>query len=180
MKAFFLKLLGVHRVAIAVSLLLATAVTTCRARDNSLVRMGRTLEKTEARARHADSVLAETTKRLAAIDTQFVYDTVRVMRAVSRTLTLRDTLLQHKTDTVLVVKYVEQTDSTIRACTDLKKDCQAYRYEAERKFAAYEERLSVKLPPSPRSCTIPVVKAASVSGTVGGIAGFILGAIASK
>lgn len=111
----------------------------CHARDNALKAEGIAVE----RYRVADSTLRVVTPQLARVDTLLVRDTVTVRTAVNRVRTLRDTLLVHLTDTVLVKQFVTRADSAAAACVELVTDCSAFRAFATQKIAALESKLNV-------------------------------------
>lgn len=72
---------------------------------------------------HADTIKIAVTKA----ETVFVskVDTFHIWR--TKTLTVRDTLLRHLTDTVLVKQYVAASDTALRACSDVIISCDTIR-----------------------------------------------------
>ncbi len=129
----------------ALAVLIVAVMAACHARDNALKAEGIALE----RSRVADSTLKAIAPRLARVDTLIVRDTIRTRVAVDRVVTLRDTVLTHLTDTVLVKEFVTRADSAAKACVELSTDCQAFRALATQKIAALESKLSL-VPPSRR------------------------------
>lgn len=119
----------------AVVLLMAA----CHARDNALKATGIAVE----RARVADSTLAAVKPQLARAETLIVHDTKTVRVAVDRVVTLRDTVLEHLTDTLLVKTFVTRADSAAKACVELSNDCQAFRAFATQTIAALEAKVRV-------------------------------------
>lgn len=72
---------------------------------------------------HADTIKIAVTKA----ETVFVskVDTFTVWR--TKTIALRDTLLRHVADTVLVKQYVAASDTALRACSDVIISCDTIR-----------------------------------------------------
>lgn len=99
----------------------------------------------------ADSTIKANAGKLARVDTLLVRDTVRVRETVTRLTTLRDTVLRHLTDTLLIREYVTRTDSAAHACTELSNDCAAFRTFALQRFA----QDSIKLLVQPHVTTKP-------------------------
>lgn len=118
------------------------AVGYCRARDRAIADTARA-EVVYARA---DSTIRANAPKFARVDTLVVRDTVRVRETVARVTTLRDTVLRHLTDTVLIREYVTRSDSAANACTELAHDCAAFRTFAFGRFA----QDSIKLATQPR------------------------------
>lgn len=58
------------------------------------------------------------------LDTQYVRDTILLRRLIRSTDTLTQTVELWKHDTVQVVRYVTQTDSTIKACNSALHTCE--------------------------------------------------------
>ena len=108
----------------------------------------------QERGRVADSTLAVIAPQLAHVETVYVRDTVRVTRTLARLDTLRDTLLQHLTDTVRVREFITRADSAAAACRDLMSDCQAFRALTATKIAALESKLQTVPVAQAKSCTI--------------------------
>lgn len=71
--------------------------------------------------------------------------TVTVVRWASRTDTLRDSVLAHLTDTVVVKQYVQAVDSTVKACRDLVSDCARFRVTADSTIRAVSTERDVAL-----------------------------------
>ncbi len=94
------------------------------------------------RTRVADSTLKAIKPQLARTDTLVVRDTVKVRIAVDRVITLRDTVLAHLTDTVLVKQFVTRADSAAKACVELSNDCQAFRTYATATIHALERKVA--------------------------------------
>ena len=122
-------LLRYWKEAVIVALVLGL-VAMCHARDRALIQRGEALQ----RAHVADSTLKAVTPKLARVDT------------------LRDTLLTHLTDTVLVKEYVTRTDSAIKACSDLLGDCTAFRAYATTTIQALRDKLSAQPAIVTKSC----------------------------
>lgn len=123
--------------------------------------------RAEARAEQADSVLRAIAQQLPKKDTIFQRDTVRLLHLVSHTDTLRDTVLKHLTDTVIVKAYVQASDSTIRACTSVLHDCAAVQALLRQQVGALETKLAAVPVAQPRSC----VNTGLVSGLLGALGG---------
>ena len=70
-------------------------------------------------------------KRADSLSLRYVRDTVRLWKTIRRTDTLTQTVEQWKHDTVKVVEFVQQADSTIKACTQALATCEQ-RIGAER------------------------------------------------
>jgi hypothetical protein len=71
------------------------------------------LQIADERARERISILQA---RVAEAETQRVVDSVEVVRTVTKTRTLRDSVLLRLTDTVAVERYIYQTDTLRTAC----------------------------------------------------------------
>lgn len=150
-----------------VALALIVALTAWHQRDNALVARGKAIEQ----ARVADSTLKAVKPQLARTDTLVVHDTVKVRYAISRLDTLRDTLLTHLTDTVLVKEYVTRADSVAKACTELSNDCAAFRAYASQTIAA----LQAKVKAQPATIKVRCTESNVVSGIIGAAGGYLLG-----
>jgi len=139
----------------------------CRSRDNVI----REKARAEVLYRQADSTLKAVKPQLARVDTLLQRDTVKVRVAIDRVVTLRDTLLRRLTDTVTVREYITRTDSALAACSELSRDCAAFRLYARQTIDALE--LKVKSQPAfvARSCTMPSL----LSGILGATGGVVLG-----
>ena len=68
-------------------------------------------------------------------DTLIVHDTVKLSRLAIRYDTLRDTVLAHLSDTVLVKQFIAVTDSGKKVCTEQANDCAAFRLAANQEIA---------------------------------------------
>lgn len=132
-----------------------------RARDRALEARGVALE----RARVADSTLAAITPQLARVDTVLVEQIRTVPKVIVATDTLRDTVLTHLTDTVLVERYVHVADSAVRACHALLVGCAAYRELSQQKIAALEAKLAA----------VPPVRGCRSTGAVAALMGVAAG-----
>lgn len=55
-------------------------------------------------------------EQIRVTDTLYTRDTTRLYRAQRLYKTVRDTLVQHKADTVLVTRFIEAADSALAAC----------------------------------------------------------------
>lgn len=122
----------------------------------ALVREGRALE----RVRVADSILAIEKPIVVRLDTVVQHDTRTVTRTIARVDSLRDTLLVHLTDTLVVKEYVARTDSALKACTELSNDCAAFRASALTAIKALETKLAAQPMVIAKSCTMSNVVAA--------------------
>lgn len=133
-----------------IAVLFISGVAMFKARDRALVERGKAIEQ----ARLADSVLAVTRVNLAHVDTFYRRDTLRFVTLKARVDTLRDTVLTHLTDTLLVKEFIAREDSTIHACTEALGDCAKFRTIAEQRFAAYEVKLRAVPIASSHSCVM--------------------------
>lgn len=136
--------------AALIAVLLASGIAMFKARDRALVERGQAIEQ----ARLADSVLTTTRASLARVDTLYRRDTLRFVTLRSRVDTLRDTVLTHLTDTLLVKEFIAREDSTIHACTEALGDCAKFRTIAEQRFAAYEVKLKAQPIAASHSCVV--------------------------
>lgn len=121
----------------AIGALILVLVASCVTRDHRIAAAAVAQEH----SRQADSVLRVITPQLALVDTKVVRDTVTIRREIARQVTLRDTLLEHLTDTVRVKEFVRAADSVQHACSDLANDCVEFRRIAQLRFDAYEAKL---------------------------------------
>jgi len=96
----------------------------------------------QERYRVADATVKAIRSQLVHTDTLVVRDTVKVRVAVDRVVTLRDTVLSHLTDTVLVKQFVTRADSAAKACVELSNDCQAFRAYATQTIKALEQKVT--------------------------------------
>jgi hypothetical protein len=115
------------------SLVLLAVVVTCELQQWHAAAIGR--GQAMERARQQDSVIAVLSKQSAKVETLFVHDSVRLTRLAVRYDTLRDTVLAHLTDTVLVKQFIAATDSGKRACVETANDCAAFRLSANQEIA---------------------------------------------
>lgn len=116
----------------------ALLLTAWHGHNTALVQLGQARE----RARVADSTIAATAKQLARVDTLIVRDVPRVIHAAARVDTLRDSVLTHLTDTLIVKQFVARTDTALAVCTDLANDCAQFRVLANQKIAALESKVN--------------------------------------
>lgn len=123
-----------------IAVLIVGLIASCVSRDHRIAARAVAQEH----SRQADSVLGVVTPRLAKVETLFVRDTVKVRVAINHVTVLRDTLLLHLTDTVMVKEYVARTDSVVQACTELSNDCATFRSLATQKIAALETKLAAQ------------------------------------
>lgn len=137
--------------------------------NTALVERGQAQE----RARVADSSLAVNRIQLARIDTLLVRDTIKVRLAVERVVSVRDTLLQHLTDTIRVKEYIARTDTALKACSELAGDCAEFRQRATAIFAAYEAKLRAQPIATPRSCTVSNGVWGVLGASVGVVGGYV-------
>lgn len=133
------------------------------ARDRALVERGKALERYAV----ADSALRATAKQTARTDTLIVHDTKTVRQTIARVDTLRDTVLAHLTDTLVVKEFVTRADSALKACTELANDCATFRTLANQRFAAYEAKLAAQPAMVVRSCTGKAMVTLVIGGVVG-------------
>lgn len=148
----------------AITVLVLALVASCVARDHRLRAAGAATERT----RVADSVLVVNRSQLVRVDTLLIHDTVTVRRTVAHLDTLRDTLLAHLTDTIVVKEFVKAADVTAKACSELSGDCAEFRRLANQRFAAYEAKLATV--PPPRTCTWSNVTLGAIGLGVGYLA----------
>lgn len=149
----------------AIVVLALALIGSCHARDHRIAASAVAKEQ----SRQADSTLRVVTPRLARVDTLFVHDTVVVRPTLARIITLRDTVLQHLTDTVLVREYVTSSDSAAHACTDLLNDCAQFRIDATASIAAWKAKALAAPQIVVKSCTQGEV----VSGVLGVAVGYL-------
>lgn len=147
-----------------VALAILVTLGAIHARDVANVDRGKAIEQ----ARVADSTLKAVKPQLTRTDTLVVHDTVRVRYAISLLDTLRDTLLTHLTDTVLVKEYVTRADSVAKACTELSNDCAAFRAYATQTIAALQSKANA----APREIKVSCIESNLVSGAIGAAAGY--------
>lgn len=150
---------------LAIGALVLTLMAKCVSRDHGIEARGVAKE----RGRQADSVLVVTKAPLARVDTLLVHDTLTVRNVIARQVALRDTVLAHITDTVVVKEFVRVADSVRTACTELAGDCAAFRRLAQQRFDAYEAKLAAQPIAEKRSCTGSTV----ISGVIGVAVGFL-------
>jgi hypothetical protein len=131
--------------------LVVTAVGLFKARDRALVERGRAVE----RARVADSVLTVAKAAFRRSDTVLVTKLVPAKAAAARVDTLRDSVLVHLTDTLVVKEYIEKEKEAARMCTDALGSCEIFRRDAKATIAALENQLALQpaVTVATRSCT---------------------------
>jgi hypothetical protein len=122
--------------------------------------------KAIARVQQLDSLLAQNKTALARVDTLVVHDTLRVTATRLRVDSLRDTVLTHLTDTVLVKEFVARTDTALKTCTELSNDCAAFRRLAQQRFDAYEAKLKEQPVAVARSCIASNITTGILAGLV--------------
>ena len=105
----------------------------------------------EERGRVADSLLTVNATQLAKIDTVYRHDTVTLAHLVTKTHTLRDSLLIHITDTLRVKEFIASSDSAIQACRDVVNDCQTFHNLAIRRFGLDSVKLQAALAAQPNA-----------------------------
>lgn len=126
--------------------------------------------KAAANRHFADSVIAVLDSTRLHRDTVLVHDTVTLTRFMARTDTLRQTVLAHLTDTLLVKQYVATTDSTIHSCTELLHDCAAYRASTTLELA----QLRAQKDPAPLILFRPTIpQKVEYAGTAALVAAFV-------
>lgn len=150
-----------------IGVLVLSLIASCVARDHRIAAKA----VAQVRSRQADSVLRVITPQLVHTDTLLIRDTIKVRVAVERVVTLRDTVLRHLTDTVLVKQFVTRADSAAHACTELSNDCATFRALANQKMAALQAKLDARPAVQTRSCTVSNV----VAGGLSIAGGFFLG-----
>jgi hypothetical protein len=133
---------------ILIGALIVALMGACVSRDHRIAAGAVAKEQ----SRQADSVLRVVTPQLYHTDTIFIKDTVVVRRAVDRVITLRDTVLQHLSDTVLVREFVTRADSAAQACSELLNTCSVYRQQATAEIAALKAKVAVAPIIQTRSC----------------------------
>jgi hypothetical protein len=148
-----------------IAALVLVVVGLCAHERHALIQQGIAQE----RSRLADSTLRVVVPQRLVHDTAVVHDTVRVRSTIARVDTLRDTVLTHLTDTVLVKEYVTRTDSALHACTELLNDCAAFRVSANQTIAALQSKLAVQPVTLSKSCTTPAL----VTGALGLVGGWL-------
>ncbi len=147
MTAFLLKhWAGVTIAALAVTLL-GGAWGAMRAHDAEQRAIGARDVKIHA----LDSVIAANKQQTAKVDTLWRIDTLKLARVVARTDTLRDSVLKHVTDTLIVKEYIARSDSALRACSLVVDDCARFHSLAEQRFGAYEAKIKALETPAAKS-----------------------------
>ena len=89
--------------------------------------------------RVADSALKARKPALARYDTAIVHDTVKLNHVIAQLKTLHDTARIR--DTIWVKQYIAATDSTVKACTELSRDCEQFRANATAVIAAQDTKI---------------------------------------
>lgn len=96
------------------------------------------------RARVADSARAAILVQLAHAETVYVRDTIRLSHTLTRTSTLRDTLLLHLTDTVRVKEFIAQTRQDSVACVEAANSCADKLRLKDREIATLTSQLGLQ------------------------------------
>lgn len=68
------------------------------------------------KVRHASERVVTLREQIRVTDTLYTRDTIRLYKAKQIYTARRDTLVQHKTDTVLVTRFIAAADSALAAC----------------------------------------------------------------
>jgi hypothetical protein len=84
----------------------------------------------------------------ARVDTVYTRDTLTLWRQVRRTDTLTQTVEAWKHDTVRVVEYVRQADSTIRSCTATVLTCEQRVAVRDSALATWQARWDARPKPA--------------------------------
>lgn len=136
---------------VLIAIIVVVAALVWRQRDAALVERGRA----EARARHADSLLATNAAKIARVDTVLRERLVVVPKLVTRA----DTILARVVDTIYLASDTAKRnpllpipagevaflrDTLVPQCNALAKDCAEYKRAAEERFAAYELKLKAR------------------------------------
>jgi len=87
---------------------------------HSAEREGELREKIHAR----EVAIAALARQAHTVDTAYVTDTVKLARTVKSYVAVRDTFIQHITDTVLARATILAADSTIHACSVALETCE--------------------------------------------------------
>lgn len=154
-------------VAVLGILAVVLGVNTCTAK-----RDGRAEARIAALRAVNDSLIAASRR----VDTVYVRDTLRLTMWRTRLDTLRDSLTI--TDTVEVLRYIAVADSTIAACTDALRTCEARVAVRDERIVALE-RLNREMR-SAAQCTVlaivscPSRTTAYIGGVVTGVVGLLL------
>lgn len=114
-----------------------TMVGFCHARDQAIA--DRAVARRDLAA--VNHALDSTAALKRGIDTLVVHDLKTITRTIASVDTLRDSVLKHLTDTVLVERFVTRTDSALRACSALANDCAAFRSLTATREAAFEAKI---------------------------------------
>lgn len=147
--------------ALAVAFMVA-----CHARDNAL--QARALA--DERRRQADSILTSLKPQEAKAETLFVRDTIRLTRRFAQFDTIRDTVLHHLTDTVVVKQFITRADSLAQACTELAKDCATKIRLAERRAEILQQLLHEQ---QPVKIATSCVQSNVIVGVIGAAVGYL-------
>lgn len=81
--------------------------------------------KWSAIAKRLQQDSAQGAQAIRRTDSVHVVDTLRFTRTVTKLQTLRDSVLVHRTDTMLVERFVTASDSVVRACRAVLDSCTA-------------------------------------------------------
>lgn len=98
-------------------------------------------------------------------------DTVRVR--IDGVKVVRDTLLQHITDTVLVRQYIAATDTALKACSELAETCSDFRTRATSLIGSQKieldltRRLNVDLQRKVQRANAVTITALIIGGLIG-------------
>ena len=131
---------------IGVCTLLSTALLwAIHQRDAAHERIGRL----EEIVRVQDSVLKVQKPVAVKYDTVVRYDTKTVTRTIAHVDSLRDSVVRFVHDTV-VLRYVQATDSALKACRDLANDCETFRASAMATIRAQEYKITALQSAKPR------------------------------
>jgi hypothetical protein len=147
----------------AIAVLALALAGSCVARDRRLVATGVATE----RSRQADSLLQVTVPLRWKADTLYVHDTLRVARRLATFDTVRDTVLRHITDTLVVRQFVAAADSFKAACTDALSECNRLRGLLMLERDAWKAKAETRPLVIGHSCLTPSI-VAGVAGIVGG------------
>lgn len=117
----------------------------------------------------ADSVAKIVKPVVVHYDTVVQRDTRIVYRSVARVDSIRDTVLAHITDTLVVKQYVAATDSMRHACTELANDCETFRANATKLIGAQNTEITaLKKIKAPHPCGLTWSLGPAVARTTDG------------
>lgn len=155
--------LRVELLAGGIALALLTGGVAWHEHNSRLVAEGVAQEKT----RVADSVLHVVVPERIRAETAFVHSTNTVTRLVTRLDTLRDSVVRHKTDTVLVDRFITVADSTARACTEALGNCATLRALLTKERDQWRVMAESAPIAQPRSCTTSNVIIGALAAAAG-------------